>query len=164
MVTSGNMNKLRPLNFGLRALREPVCDDAIARELALYDPDDAKIVSEAIRISADKEPVVDDLVTAYMEVIEQNSRLRHDVAEEELAVSKYLELISPRLTASQQWTHLELPSQENTRRANERTIAEWLALRDRELHIIKNSWRLMTRNSVLKHKLLDPIAERFLRR
>src|SRR5678816_1337501 len=48
MVSMGNLEQLRPLNFGIRTLREPLRVDLIAREISLYDPADATEVSKVL--------------------------------------------------------------------------------------------------------------------
>jgi hypothetical protein len=44
MVRSTDVDRLRRLNFGVRALRKPLSADTIQAELARYDPDDARLV------------------------------------------------------------------------------------------------------------------------
>ena len=69
MVTTGELERLNRLNFGVRALREPVRAETIAQELARYDADDARSVSRRLRASSGLEAAVDQIVNLYEEVI-----------------------------------------------------------------------------------------------
>ncbi len=51
MVTVDELDRLRSINFGIRALREPVHPAAVTREIARYDPLNAAEVSRLIRAS-----------------------------------------------------------------------------------------------------------------
>ncbi len=91
MVTTGELDKLRPLNFGIRTLREPLNPDVLVREIERYDSADAAAVSELIRAHAGHESVIDELISLYQEVIDeyQNSaRVGND--EEGRAAAAYL--------------------------------------------------------------------------
>lgn len=91
MVTMGEFDKLRPLNFGIRALREPLNPDVLVREIERYDSADAAAVSELVRSTAGHESVIDELISLYQEVIDeyQNSaRVSND--EEGRAAAAYL--------------------------------------------------------------------------
>ena len=91
MVTTGELDRLRRLNFGIRALSEKVDIDLLAREIARYDPRDAAEVSRRIRLSSDLESVVDDALDLYREVIEQSrERTVSQCVEENRAVANYL--------------------------------------------------------------------------
>lgn len=73
MVTSAELDRLRRLNFGIRALREPVSPDLVAREIARYDPADAREVSTRIRASARQGPAVEQIVAIYREVLAEHA-------------------------------------------------------------------------------------------
>jgi hypothetical protein len=49
MVTTHEVDQLRLVNFGVRALRGDVDPDVLEREIARYDPQDAAEVSRRIR-------------------------------------------------------------------------------------------------------------------
>jgi hypothetical protein len=53
MVTAGELDRLRRLNFGIRTLREKVDADVLEKEIARYDAADASTVSERIRETRD---------------------------------------------------------------------------------------------------------------
>jgi hypothetical protein len=91
MVTMNEFDRLRPLNFGIRTLREPLNPDVLVREIERYDSADAAAVSELVRATAGHESVVDELISLYQEVINeyQNSaRMNND--EEGRAAAAYL--------------------------------------------------------------------------
>jgi hypothetical protein len=69
MVTAAQFDQLRPLNFGLEALREPLRREPLLREMARYDPADAARVRDLIRTSAGLTAAVEKLVRIYEEVM-----------------------------------------------------------------------------------------------
>lgn len=68
MVTAGELDRLRRLNFGVRTLREKIGPDVLEREIARYDPGDAAAVSQRIRHTAGREAAIDQLVALYDDV------------------------------------------------------------------------------------------------
>jgi len=95
MVTSVNVDRLRPLNFGMRCLTQPVTADAIVAALAHYNATDAQRVSATIRASASLDAAADRWASLYDEVIaEHASRGPDDIAAEGRAASAYLRTIS----------------------------------------------------------------------
>jgi hypothetical protein len=71
MVTTGEIDQLRRLNFGVRALREGVEAEVLQREIARYDPEDAAEVSRQIRASAARDPAIDQIVALYQFAIRE---------------------------------------------------------------------------------------------
>src|SRR5882724_11714172 len=67
MVTPANFAGLRPLNFGRRALSEPLDAAVIVEEIRRYNPVEALRVSQLVRATAGHEPVVDKLISLYEE-------------------------------------------------------------------------------------------------
>jgi hypothetical protein len=90
MVTSQNFDELRPLNFGLRALRRPPTTAVIADEIARYDAADAAIVSRRIRATDGHEALVDELVELYGEVLAERVGAVDDPIAEHQAASRFL--------------------------------------------------------------------------
>lgn len=91
LVTTSDLDRLRRLNFGIRALSEKVDADLLVREIARYDPKDAAEVSRRIRDSSDLESVVDKTLALYDEVIAEFrdcTPLR--TTDENRAVAEYL--------------------------------------------------------------------------
>lgn len=91
LVTTGDLDRLRRLNFGIRALSEKVDSDLLEREIARYDANDAAEVSRRVRASADLDSVVDNALALYHEVItEFRDRAAANRTEENRAVAEYL--------------------------------------------------------------------------
>ena len=98
MVTAGELDDLRRLNLGHRALRSEIGPDVIAREIARYDAEDAAEVSRRIRASAGSELMLDDLLALYSEVIDEHAAAPAADAEAELrAAADYLRWLTLRL-------------------------------------------------------------------
>lgn len=91
MVRSDDLDRLRRLNFGIRTLQQPLTADAIAAELALYDPRDARMVSDRIRATASSDALHEALVATYESVIEEYAHAGGgDPLDESRAASAFL--------------------------------------------------------------------------
>lgn len=98
MVTTANLDELRRVNFGMRALRHPVTPAFLAGEIARYDAADAAAVSRAVRVSAGTGAMVDELCELYAEVIAEHAAAGpDDPLAERRAAAAYLQRLSPRL-------------------------------------------------------------------
>jgi hypothetical protein len=98
MVTAGELDRLRRLNFGLRTLRDPVEPETIAAQLERYDPADAAEVSRRIRACAGRQETIDEVVRIYHEVIaEYRAAGSPNLIAEHQAAADYLRWLSPRL-------------------------------------------------------------------
>jgi Glycosyltransferase Family 4 len=71
MVTTGEMERLQRLNFGIRALQGSVDSDVLEKEIARYDAEDAAEVSRRIRESAGRQVVIEEIVALYRDVIRE---------------------------------------------------------------------------------------------
>ena len=71
MVTSSELDRLRRLNFGIRALREQIGADLLEKEIARYDPADAATVSRRIRDTADRGAAIDQILALYEQVVRE---------------------------------------------------------------------------------------------
>jgi len=97
-VTSAELDRLRPLNFGIRTLRHPVTADHLASQIELYDPADAAEVSRRLRAVAGIEEAVDRMTALYEEVLAEHRRKGNPpAAEESRAAAAYLRWLSPYL-------------------------------------------------------------------
>ncbi|HNX97677.1 MAG TPA: glycosyltransferase [Candidatus Aminicenantes bacterium] len=76
MVTADDFDRLRPLNFGFQALTEPLTPAALERQIARYDPDDARRVSDRLRSCAGLEETVHELAALYGRVIDETGPRR----------------------------------------------------------------------------------------
>ena len=102
MVTSDNVNRMRPLNFGIRTMqRAPLSVEAIVAELRRYDGRDAAVVSDFIRKTAGMAPVVARWEALYAEAIRDWREYRQTVSDNELrhrqmaACASYLAHLAP---------------------------------------------------------------------
>ena len=96
MVTSGELDRLRRQNFGLRALRPPVTPEALVEQIERYDRVDAARVSHRLRREADLESVLDDLERLYGDVLEEHTQANWK-GEETGAVARYFRQLAPRV-------------------------------------------------------------------
>jgi len=98
MVTTGELDSLRRLNFGHRTLRSEISPETIAREIARYDAADAAEVSRRVRAVAGSELMLDEITSLYTEVLEEYAASPKTDAEAELqAAAGYLHWLNLRL-------------------------------------------------------------------
>ncbi len=98
MVRSEDFDRLRRLNFGMRALQKPVTVENVLAELARYDPLDARAVSERIRATASSDSMHAALFAIYEEVIAEQAAAPADPLAEGRAAAALLHEI-----AAAQW-------------------------------------------------------------
>ena len=95
LVSTGELDRLRPLNFGIRTLRHPVTADYLASQIERYYPADAAEVSRRIRATAGIEAVVDRMTGLYEEVLtEHREKGNPPAGEESRAAAAYLRWLS----------------------------------------------------------------------
>jgi len=70
LVTTGDLDRLRSLNFAIGTFTGPCTAEALLEQLMRYDPVDAAQVSRRIREQAGLEPVVDRLLAIYANALE----------------------------------------------------------------------------------------------
>ena len=148
MVTTSNVAQLRPLNFGIRALREALNAEVISHEIARYDPTNATTVSGHIRATAGRDEVIDELLSLYHEVIDEYSQMPEpNRVAEQRAVAAYLRDLAARLF-QRDHAMQRLAVTENE-----------LEVTRAQLEMIRNSrtWRMVTRYAAMKQKLLGPV-------
>lgn len=71
MVTTSEIERLRRLNFGVRAMQERVDPDVLEREIARYDANDAAEVSRSIRSTAGRNASINQIIALYEDVIRE---------------------------------------------------------------------------------------------
>lgn len=107
LVNAGNFDELRRRNFGVRTLNRPVTVDALASEIAAYDPAEVARVSERARSEAD----IENVVTAYEEMYAEASGLRSRASDDDdrEALAGYLRWLSlqTKLPGFSDWTQLK---------------------------------------------------------
>jgi hypothetical protein len=95
MVTMDELERLLPLNFGIRAMTRifdpEVFAQSLAREIARYDSQDAALVSQRVRALSGRDRATDEFISLYEEVVaESRDRGAPDSNEEGLAAAAYL--------------------------------------------------------------------------
>ncbi|MEO8217051.1 MAG: glycosyltransferase [Acidobacteriota bacterium] len=93
MVTVENLDELRTMNFGIRAVKEAMSAAGILREIDRYDASDATAVTGRVRSVAGIDAAVDALGRLYEEAIVWDSG-KVEVASERAAVAGYLQWIA----------------------------------------------------------------------
>jgi len=95
MVTSREFDRLRKLNFGHRALCNPIHPDIILSELDRYNPKDAAEVTRLVRSRASLSDMTDELISLYQEVLQEYAVLgAPDADTERRDVANFLHLMS----------------------------------------------------------------------
>jgi len=94
MVRSAGFDRLRRLNFGIRALQNPLTTETILAELALYDRDDARRVSDRIRETAPSDALHESLLSLYESVIDEHAGSPGDWLAESRAASAFLHALA----------------------------------------------------------------------
>ena len=108
MVTTRDIELLRPLNFGIRTLQQPLKAESLLREIGRYDPADAAEVSRWIRATAGREAVVDQIVSLYHEVIaEHHAADETDRLDEARETAAYLRWLNRQLASGASHQHDE---------------------------------------------------------
>ncbi|SEK80251.1 glycosyltransferase [Nitrosovibrio tenuis] len=74
MVTPGNYDKFRALNFGIRTLRDPITVETVTAELDRYDASGAREVAQRARSEAGMEQAIDQIIHVYQEAIDAQHR------------------------------------------------------------------------------------------
>jgi Glycosyltransferase Family 4 len=74
MVTSAELPRLRPWNFGQRTLRDPLGPETLVREINRYNPADAAAVSRTVREHASLDSALDQYESVYSEVMSEPVR------------------------------------------------------------------------------------------
>lgn len=99
MVSMKNVESLRLLNFGLRALNQMPGSEVILRALDQYDPLDAAKVCSFIRASAGRNEAIDMFLALYDDAINENRQevLSAKERDEYGALANYLQELRPRL-------------------------------------------------------------------
>jgi len=111
LVTDADFDRLRALNFGIRALSTPVTAAHLARELARYDAADTARVSLRVRREAGRDVVVDELIAIYHDAIaEQAAAAQPDLVVEARAAADTLRALwgvfqQTEAATRHHWTH-----------------------------------------------------------
>lgn len=166
MVTMRELDRLRPLNFGIRTLSESISVDAIGSEIAKYDANDAALVSQRIRATAGRDAVIDELLSLYEAVIEEHATGGSDWAAESREAADYLRWLAQRLKENDR-----LQGERDWIEAEHNKLHSQIAVRERETEILKSCHEgeiarlqgerdsMETGQSVLRSRLADCTRE-----
>jgi hypothetical protein len=102
LVTSAELERLRDLNFGRRALRDPIRPETLAREIARYDAADAAEVTRRVRAVASQEALIDSVLALYDEVLEEFAAGSPPPEAEGRAAADYLRWLARQLHLEQE--------------------------------------------------------------
>ena len=69
MITSGSLDAMRQLNFGVRTLQRPITPEAIGAEIDRYDAADAGRVADRIRSAADLDLLAEQYIALFEELL-----------------------------------------------------------------------------------------------
>lgn len=95
MVSTSNLDRLRPLNFGIRALSDPIDSSTLSRRIAEYDAADAAEVCRRIRTGAGRDALLEEILELYREALDEWSACASaGAAAEARAVADYLRWLS----------------------------------------------------------------------
>ena len=102
LVTAADLARLRPLNFGFRALDQPLSAAAVQVQIARYDPEDAARVCAWMRRNAGLDAAVERYVGLYRRILAEHREHRAsgtatDPASEGRAAAAYLRWLDPYL-------------------------------------------------------------------
>ncbi len=147
MVTIEEFDRLRSLNFGIRASRLPIDIETIKREIARYDPTDAAEVSRRLRAVGGRDKTIDEIISLYEEAVAQHKIIPPvDLREEERAAAAYLRSLSPRLKERDQL--YEKIEQLSGQLARIDGVTESMG------------WRALSRFGRIKHRYILPVLSR----
>jgi hypothetical protein len=96
MVRTNDFERLRRLNFGIRSLNTPWSTDALTREIAKYDPADAREISDHVRATASSDALYQALFEQYEAVIAGHAGHPPDWIAESRAAAAFLRRLTER--------------------------------------------------------------------
>jgi len=98
LITSRDLEVMRPLNFGARLLQRPITEETIGAEIDRYDADDAAKVTDAIRATAGVDLLAEQFIEIYeglsIAAMSPESELRA-IADSLSHLSKEIQLARP---------------------------------------------------------------------
>jgi hypothetical protein len=96
MVRTDNFEHLRRLNFGARCLKTPWSADALAGEIAKYDPAEAREISDRFRTTASSDALHEALFAQYEAVIAEHAKHQSDWTAEGRAAAVFVRRLAER--------------------------------------------------------------------
>lgn len=101
MISTGNLDRLRNENFGLRTLRDPISAGALCAALAAYDPTNAAAVSGRVRSEMNFAHYIESLSDIYARSLAAHRAAPPEVARSDLA--RHLQGWLPNLGTAWPW-------------------------------------------------------------
>jgi hypothetical protein len=103
MVTASELERLLPLNFGIRAMKShwspESLTEALSQEIARYDAQDAAEVSRRVRNLLQSDKAIDEILSLYDEVISEHRNAgTSDALAEGRAAAEYIRWLSGRVS------------------------------------------------------------------
>lgn len=93
-IHMGNLEKLRELNLGFKAMTGPVTLERVLQRIDAYDAAAAAAVSDFVRSSCSLPTALEQIVKVYKAALEQWKHERRDPGAEAEATSRYLAWVS----------------------------------------------------------------------
>jgi glycosyltransferase involved in cell wall biosynthesis len=100
LITTRDVDAMRPLNFGMRLLQRPITEETIGAEIDRYDPDDAARVTDAVRATAGVDLLAEQFIEIYGDLSERHVPISPDddlraIADSLSHLSKEIQLARP---------------------------------------------------------------------
>jgi hypothetical protein len=125
LVRRANFATLRELNFGIRALRDPITADHLGHQIDCYAPAEAAAVRDLLRSQASRTEALKALLEIYDRAINA-PRETTSVAEATRAAARYLVRLSPRVKGFEQ-ANAQIRALQATLTAAQEHAATWTA-------------------------------------
>jgi hypothetical protein len=107
LVTRSEVDDLLQLNFGLRALGEPLIPEdlleAAAKQIGRYNAADARATSDRVRETAGLEIAANEIIDIYHEVIAEQKERTVDFDDEERAAAAYIQQLHAEWSRDLTW-------------------------------------------------------------
>lgn len=103
LVRPQNWQTWRRFNFGLRTLQRELTTEALVEEIALYDPAEARAVTERTRAAASLKDWVHECQLIYADVVDEHRSLPPSPIQASSAMATHLQTWLPRQGAAWPW-------------------------------------------------------------
>jgi hypothetical protein len=95
LVTSAELERLRPLNFGFRTLDRPLSPETVGSQIARYDAEDAARVSRKMREVAGLDKALSVYLDLYSRILAEAGEAASESANDRRAAAAYLAWLDP---------------------------------------------------------------------
>jgi hypothetical protein len=135
MIDPDNLDFLWERNFGRRALHRPLTEDYILEQIASFDAQRCKLVSDRVRAEGNLDIFIEKMVTLCEEVIEEHRHVPVDRNQERAGIASYVRMFAPLLS---EYYKLAL-TQHFSRLEHARLAQEYEKLRDAYQRLVEQS-------------------------